>query len=67
MENTKLADHGETPIERMVVLQVIDDELRVQASEDLDIEYVGAMLYKALQAIHFAAYGVDNGKERVLQ
>ena len=67
MENTKLADRGETPIEKTVILRVIDEELHVSASEDLNQVYVAGMLYKALQALSFMMDELDTIDNRVLQ
>lgn len=66
MENTKLEDPGETPIKQTVILRVIDDELHVNASEDLEAVYIAGMLYKALQAVHFMLNDVDNDNDTVL-
>ncbi len=67
MENTKLDDHGETPTKKTVVLRVIDEELHVSASEDLNQVYVAGMLYKALQALSFMMDELDTSDKRVLQ
>ena len=67
MENTKLADHGETPIRKTVILRVIDEELHVSASEDLNQVYIAGMLYKALQALSFMMDELDTSDKRVLQ
>lgn len=66
MENTKLEDPGETHIEKTIILRVIDDELHVNASEDLEAVYIAGMLYKALQAVHFMLNDVDNDNDTVV-
>lgn len=66
MENTKLDDPGETPIKQMIILRVIDDELHVSASEDLEAVYIAGMLYKALQAVHFMLSDIDNDPDTVV-
>lgn len=66
MENTKLEDPGETPIKQMIILRVIDDELHVNASEDLEAVYIAGMLYKALQAVHFMLSDIDNDTDTVV-
>lgn len=66
MENTKLEDLGETPIKQTIILRVIDDELHVNASEDLEAVYIAGMLYKALQAVHFMLSDIDNSPDTVV-
>lgn len=66
MENTKLEDPGETPIKQMIILRVIDDELHVSSSEDLNPVYIAGMLYKALQAVHFMLSDIDNSPDTVV-
>jgi hypothetical protein len=50
-----------------VVLRVIDEELHVSASEDLNQVYIAGMLYKALQALSFMMDELDTSDKRVLQ
>lgn len=66
MENTKLEDPGETHIKQMVILRIIDDELHVNASEDLDSVFIAGMLYKALEAVHYLLADVDKGASNVV-
>ncbi len=66
MENTKLEDPGETHIEKTIILRVIDDELHVSSSEDLNPVYIAGMLYKALQAVHFMLSDIDNSPDTVV-
>lgn len=67
MENIRLEDPGETPIEKTVILRIIDDELHVSSSEDLDIIMISGMLFKALQATQLILSDIDDVEERVLQ
>lgn len=59
-------DDTETPIKQMIILRVIDDELHVNASEDLEAVYIAGMLYKALQAVHFMLSDIDNSPDTVV-
>lgn len=66
MENTRLEDPGEIHIEKTIILRVIDDELHVSSSEDLEPVYIAGMLYKALQAVHFMLTDVDSDNDTVV-
>jgi hypothetical protein len=67
MENTKLASRGKTRIERMVVLEFVDNELQVTSSRDLDVEQIAGMLQTALQMMLFMLDDLDTGDKQVLQ
>lgn len=67
MENIRLEDPGETPIEKTVILRIIDDELHVSSSEDLDIIMLAGMLFKALQATQLILNDMGDVEGRVLQ
>lgn len=53
-------------IKQTIILRVIDDELHVSSSEDLNPVYIAGMLYKALQAVHFMLSDIDNSPDTVV-
>jgi len=55
-----MSNDTETPIDKTIILRIINDELHVSSSEDLSPVYIAGMLYKALEAVHFMLTDVDN-------
>lgn len=66
MENTKLASRGKTLIKQSVFIEIVDGQLELFSSPDLDVEGIAEILYKSLQMMSSILEVIDNVDDTVV-
>ena len=66
MENTKLASRGKTLIKQSVFIEIVDGQLELFSSPDLDVEGIAEILYKSLQMMSSILEAIDNVDDTVI-